>query len=409
MLNRYQREYADSLYSPEKHHALIARLERELGLHIEFRITEMPVFVSHTLRKKIEASAIAICEQCADPAYIVQSAPALEPRYTVPNEHPKPLFCTIDFAVTQNAAGEYEPKLIELQGFPSLYGYQLFYGEVAMEELGLDTRLQMFLDEPGVVSRASYLDLLKQALLGTHAPEECCLLELHPHKQKTRPDFEATRLLTGVAPTDIVSVRKEGRTLLHERNGKWIPIKRIYNRAIVDELDSVGAQLPFSWTDDLDVEWAGHPNWYFRMSKYSLPFLKHESVPQTTFLKDFGSQLSDLPADLSGFVLKPLFAFAGKGVNVHPTHDDVRAVPQDEHDKWVLQEKVTYAQSVYTPEGMNKIEIRVLLLWFPDEAKPRPLLSLLRSGRGELMGVRYNSVPWTGSSGCFFGDETIFG
>jgi hypothetical protein len=362
----------------------------------------MPLFLSSSFARKLEDAAVSILLECVTPEYLVYAKPSLEERYTVPKQHPHPLFGIVDFAVTKNENGEYEPKLIELQGFPSLYGFQHIYSVKAMEHFHLDPRLYYTLSGK---TPDEYLTALRKNLLNGHNVENVVLMELTPDKQKTLPDFRATEQLTGVHAVDICSLKKDGNKLLYERDGKWIPIHRIFNRAIIDELDDAKAVIPFDWTDDLDVEWAGHPNWYFLISKYSMPYLKHKSVPKTHFLHT----LAEIPHDIANYVLKPLFAFAGKGVNVNPTRADVENVPAGERDKWILQERVHYAESVYTPEGMNKAEVRILCIWEPDAEKPVPYMSLLRSGRGPMLGARYNRIPWTGASSCFFGDEAIFG
>lgn len=396
MLPNAQLAFAEQ-FGEEKFQRFLKKLDTNVDMHIKYRVCEMPIFVSEEFRQKLESAAVEIMMECVEPEYLRLSDATLEPRYTVPNQNDKPLFCIADFAVAVAPSGEIEPKLIELQGFPSLYGYQFVLGKLMQEFWDLE-RYGITM---GNFSESEYIDLLRTAILGNHAPENVALLEIHPEKQKTRPDFLSLRKLIGIEETDICSVKKEGNKLFHQRAGKWTPIHRIFNRAIVDELDAEGIELPFSWTDELDVEWAGHPNWYFRISKFSLPFLKHESVPRSWFL----DKLTNIPDDLSKFVLKPLYSFAGKGVNVSPTYEDISAVPESQRGHWVLQEKVTYSESIFTPEGMNKVELRVMMIWLPEWNEPKPVMSLARTGRGPMMGVRYNNIPWTGSSGCLFGKE----
>ncbi|MES2767005.1 MAG: hypothetical protein V4642_14115 [Bacteroidota bacterium] len=397
MLPHIQEEYARKIFSGEKFEAFKTAMDEACGMHIPYRVTEMPVFVSAAFKKKLEDAAVAIITQCTEGEIFKASAVTLEPRYTVPRESPHPTFAVVDFAVTQDAAGEFQPKLIELQGFPSLYGYQYVFATEIKKAFGLADDWDFTFSG---LTEAEYVALLKEALLKDFSPDECALLEYKPLEQKTRPDFLALKALTGLEETDILKVKKDGKTLLHERNGKWVPLRRIFNRAIIDELDEKNVELPFSWQDELDVEWAGHPNWYFRISKFVLPFLKHESVPKTMFLH----QLDEIPSDLENYVLKPLYSFAGKGVNIAPTESDIAAIPQKDREHWVLQEKVRYAECVYTPEGMNKVEIRVMMIWPDDAEKPLPVMSLVRTGRGPMMNVNYNSLPWSGSSGCLFGE-----
>lgn len=396
MLPNAQEYFARHQFSPERYSLFLERLNETVGMTIEYRVAELPLFLSQDFKQKIERAAVDILMQCVQPAYLKRSDSTLEARYTVPNETSKPLFAVVDFAVTQAEDGSYEPKLIELQGFPSLYGYQYYYAQTVKEVFGLDPAYGITL---GGLSEQEYVDLLRKTILGGHDPEHVALLEYKPAEQKTRPDFLALRKLIGLEETDILSVKKEGRTLYHQRGGNWVPIRRIFNRAIIDELDEQAADLPFSWTDDLDVEWAGHPNWYFRISKFSLPYLSGSAVPKTFFIHE----LDQIPDNLEQYVLKPLYSFAGKGVNVAPTRADIEAIPDAQRAQWVLMEKVRYAECIYTPEGMNKAEVRAMMIWPDDRDTPLPVMSLVRTGRGPMMGVRYNNVPWSGSSGGLFG------
>ena len=400
MLPRAQEYYARHQFSDDKYRRFLARLHESIGMEIEFRISEMPLFVSHEFRRRLEQAATDILQQCTTAEYRRVSEATLEERYTVPGETDRPLFAVVDFAITQSDDGQFQPKLIELQGFPSLFGYQYYFAKVIKEVFELDPAYAITLGDLG---EGEYIGLVRQAILGGHDPDQVALLEYRPEQQKTRPDFLALRTLTGIEETDICSVKKEGGRLYHQRNGRWVPIRRIFNRAIIDELDDQGAVLPFDWRDDLDVEWAGHPNWYFRISKFALPYLRGNAVPSTHFVGD----LEHIPDDLERYVLKPLYSFAGKGVNVAPTREDIAAIPPEQKSQWVLMEKVQYAESIYTPEGMNKAEIRVLLVWPPDRDTPIPAMSLVRTGRGPMMGVRYNSVPWSGSSGGLFGERDM--
>jgi len=398
MLPHIQEEFARKIFTKEKYEVFKNRLDLACGMEIAYRVAEMPVFVSNSFKKKLEDAAVSIISQCTNPEFLKRSEATLEPRYTVPNEDKHPIFAVADFAVTMDDAGEFQPKLIELQGFPSLYGYQYLFAEEIKKAYGISDE---FTSTFSGLSDDKYVEILKTALLKNHDPDDVCLLEYKPEEQKTRPDFLALRRLTGIEETDIMSVKKEGNLLMHHRKMTWVPIRRIFNRAIIDELDEKGVELPFSWQDELDVEWAGHPNWYFRISKFALPFLKHESVPKATFLHE----LDAVPQDVaSNYVLKPLYSFAGKGVNIAPTEADIMAIAQANREHWVLQEKVRYAECVYTPEGMNKVEIRVMLIWLEEWDKPLPVMSLVRTGRGPMMNVNYNSFPWSGSSGCLFGE-----
>lgn len=380
--------------SKASHSSHVQALETYLGLPIEFRVCEAPIFLSQEFAYDIQRAAAEIIEECVLPANHRRSDATLQPRYTVRNESRKPLFSVVDFAVTTDANGAFTPRLIELQGFPSLFGYQWalmnqFITTYALE--GETPFLSGFTED-------QYRATLAEAVYAQCDPAEVALVEIDPASQKTRPDFLAMQRLIGLQTVNIRDVRRVGKGLVfRDETGTMRPLRRIFNRAIIDELDDLGVSVDFSWNDELDVEWAGHPNWYFRISKFLLPYLKHPTVPRSTLVSAV-----DLvePEMLSNVVLKPLYAFAGKGVNVAPTLDDVRAIPTLERSGWILQEKVQYAPCVPTPHGNNFVEVRIMLVWPETEHRPIPVMTLARTGRGALMGARYNTIPWTGSSGC---------
>src|SRR5258708_2383683 len=85
------------------------------------------------------------------------------------------------------------------------------------------------------LDETSYRGLLRRAIVGAHDPENVILMEIHPWEQKTLPDFLLTEKTLGVQTVDIVDIKKDGARLYYERDGKRVPIRRIYNRAIVDE------------------------------------------------------------------------------------------------------------------------------------------------------------------------------
>jgi hypothetical protein len=250
-------------------------------------------------------------------------------------------------------------------------------------------RLRFFL---GGLDERTYWELLRRAIVGTHDPENVILMEIHPQAQKTLPDFLLTEKMLGVRTVDIEAIRKHGRQRYYERNGGRVPIRRIYNRAIVDELQRKQVKLGFDWRDDLDVEWAGHPNWYFRISKFSIPYLRHESVPKTWFL----DRPESIPDDLQNYVLKPLYSFAGLGVVIAPRRKDIDAIPAEKRGEYILQERLNFEPVIETPFGGTKAEVRVMYVW-TEELKA--VLTIIRMGRGLMMGVDHNkNMEWVGAS-----------
>jgi len=284
------------------------------------------------------------------------------------------------------------PRLIELQGFPSLFGFQLVQGRLCREMMA-DEPLEFLLSG---LDEASYLRIVGEAITGGVPVENVVLLDHEPEKQGTYPDFAATERLWGVRSVCPTKVEKRGRELWYERDGRKTRILRIYNRMIVDELVDKGAELPFRLTDDLDVQWAGHPNWFFRWSKHALPRLRHPLVPEARLVSDFDRP----PDDLERWVLKPLFSFSGSGVNVDPTPADLAALPEAERSRTLLMRKVDYAPVIEAPDGArSRVEVRVMCVW--RDGRPLPVTLLARLSQGKMMGVKFNrDKTWVGSTSC---------
>lgn len=380
-------------FTPGKYQQFVRRIDEACGTHVQFRLSETPCFFPKELIDRMARDGETLIRQLVDsPAYRMKSNEAVPAQFKVPNEAPHPMFVQVDFGLVRDSNGELHPKLVELQAFPSLYAYQGPLAQAYLDVYGLNSaegNLRYFLSG---LETDSYRELLRRAIVGTHDPENVILMEIDPTHQKTLPDFLLTEKTLGVRAVDIVDIRKEGSRLYYERDGKRLPIHRIYNRAIVDELERKNLKLAFDWRDDLDVEWAGHPNWYFRISKFSIPYLKHESVPKTWFL----DQLKEVPADLENYALKPLYSFAGLGVVIAPSKEEIAAIPVEKRPFYILQERLNFEAVIETPFGGTKAEVRVMYLWL-EELKP--VLTIIRMGRGLMMGVDHNkNMEWVGAS-----------
>lgn len=388
---RFRRLF-NSQFTPELYESYVRDLSARLDATFAFRLAETPVFLPDDFKARAVASATAIVEQLSDPALIERMKAAIPERWNTPGMDALPHFAQVDFAVVREH-GELVPKLIELQGFPSLTALQVVQRDAWKDALakldGLDAAWSCWFSG---YDRQAFVDLARRTITGVHDPAEVVLLDIDPPLQKTAPDFRATKLLFGVDAVDPRELTRRGKKLY--RGGT--EVRRIYNRIVFDELISKGIELPFDYREELDVEWAPHPNWYWVWSKYSLPFLRHPSVPRAAFLSD----LERVPDDLTRYVLKPLFSFAGGGVNVEPTRADVDAIPERDRHAWCLQEKIDYEPALEAADGGGvKIEIRMMFLRPDDEPKPILAQNLIRLSRGKMLGVDFNKqFTWVGSS-----------
>jgi hypothetical protein len=393
---REVRERFNASFSQEKYDQFLQKINHAFHHTIPFRIAESPVFIDKKFKQKLLKASDEIIDFIVRPDFKKLTDKSIPQNSFVPNETDHTLFLALDFAVIKTSSHELEPRLIEMQGFPSLFGWQDYLANQFKEE---------FYSPPGFnnhfgFSSEEYKAFFKKNLLADHAPENVILLEIDPMKQNTAIDFLVTEKITGVSAVHIEDIIKEERSLFYKKDGRKILIERIYNRVIFDELmKRTDLKLSFSFTDELDVEWAGHPNWFFRISKFTMPFIKSEYIPECKFLSEYDT----FPSDLENYVLKPLFSFSGTGVIFHVKESDLNSIPLQERSNFMLQRKVEYEPVIHAPDGMVKTEIRLLFIW--EQGKPRPTLvtNLARLSRGEMIGVKYNKdKTWVGGSVCFF-------
>lgn len=386
MVERLRKQF-NAEFTDEKYQNFLRLLDEACGVPIGFRNCETPCFFPKELLAKMARYGSELIEQLmSNSEYLRAASETIPSAYRVANETEHPLFVQVDFGLT----ADLEPKLVEIQGFPSLYAYQPYLAETYRQAYGMDSNLQAYL---GDLDTTGYRKLFRDAVVGEHDPENVILLEIDPLNQKTLTDFILTEKLCGIKAVCIRDIKKQGNRLFYQRNGKKIPIKRIYNRVIVDELIRRQIKYDFDLRDELEVEWAGHPNWYFKLSKFSLPYLSHPCVPKTEFL----DRIEMLPDDLENYVLKPLFSFAGLGVRIGLSVEEINII--ENPAEYVLQERVNFAPLIETPHGLTKAEIRIMYI---GEAELLPVTSLIRMGRGSMMGVDQNrNLEWVGASAGF--------
>lgn len=382
---RFNEQFTETAYNN-----FLNDLNSSLKYPTDFRVSETPLFLSDELNKELELACDDLINQIKSEHFKENSLKAVPSQLNVFGESDHPVFLQIDFAICKNDDGSFIPQLIELQGFPSLYGYQAFFNDKIRKYFEIPNNFQSYFSGYDL---NSYQQFLREIIVGNENPENVILMEIHPEEQKTRIDFAATERLTGIKTTCLTKIIKRSNKLYYPENGKEVPIKRIYNRVIFDELERKNLKFNFDFRDEIDVEWVGHPNWFFRISKHSLPILKGKYVPHCYYLSD----LQSIPDDLHNYVLKPLFSFAGLGVDVGPTKEKLNKI--EGKNNYILQQKIEYAPLIETPDEPSKVEIRMMFLW---DKEPVLVNNLIRMSKGKMMGVDFNkNKTWVGSSIAF--------
>ncbi|HEY0781738.1 MAG TPA: hypothetical protein VGE98_04720 [Thermoanaerobaculia bacterium] len=380
----------NAAWSEEKYQAVQAFLAAAVGYPPDFRICETPIFLPERLTGELVAASSDILATLRSAAYQQAAACAIPAGFAVPDESPHPTFLQIDFALAQGDDGAVVPRLIELQGFPSLYGFQWLLDRAYRASYAIDPSFTTYF---GDLDEQSYIDVLRRVIVGDADPETVVLLEIEPEKQKTRIDFTVTERELGVRAVAVTDVIERGGRLSYRAPGpsgmREVPIRRLYNRVIFDEAERKGVPLDL-FRRPLDVAWVGHPNWFWKISKFSLPFLKGPCCPEAAFVSD----LAEIPPDLENYVLKPLYSFAGLGVEVNVTAERLSALERPE--SYILQRKVTYAPAIETPDVPAKAEVRMMFVW---EDEPVLINNLVRTTKGAMVGVDFNKdKTWIGAS-----------
>jgi hypothetical protein len=396
MIPEIRKRYNEE-FSEEKYAAFLHELNNIYPGHLDFRVAETPVFIPKDFIDKILSACEAIIDAVMLPGYREQSQRAIPQNLVVPGQDAQPHFIAFDFGICSNDKGILEPQLIEMQAFPTLFAWQVLLPEVYRHHFNIPSHLTSYL---GGFERESYLELLKKIIIGNEQPENVILLEVFPEQQKTRVDFHATEELLGIKTVCLTKLIQEGNDLYYENEGRKIKINRIYNRLIFDDLFQQPAEVQEKgklFQQELNVTWVPHPNWFYQLSKFTLPFIDHPYVPHTQFL----SEVKELPHDLENYVVKPLFSFAGQGVIIDVTVEDIRNIKDPEN--WILQRKVKYAEAIETPGESAKCEVRIFYFWKEGAARPVPTNNLARLSKGKMVGVRYNQdKEWVGGTVCFF-------
>jgi hypothetical protein len=398
MIDSARKAFNDN-FTEEKYRNFLKDIEETYHYTPKFRIAESPVFIDESLKLQLIEACEDILKVIEDPDFKAMTEGAfLDPSHKIPNESEVPKFLQFDFGICEDENGEIIPKLIELQGFPSLYGFQIFLNRMYRKHFGeaIPEKLSQHIFGMSV---DDYKEMLRTEIVGDTDPKQVVLLEIDPHHQTTAVDFYVTRDLLGIEIVCVSDIIKKGRSLYYlNEQQEEVKIEKVFNRVIFDELfQQDDLELSFSFQDDLDIEWIGHPNWFFRISKYMLPLLKGKYVPKSFFL----DKIEQLPEDLENYVLKPMFSFAGSGVHIHVTPEVIDSIKDKAH--YILQEKVSYAPIIKTKDVNAKFEVRMIMIHNSKTDKIEIASNLVRLSKGEMVGVKYNKdKTWVGGSTAYF-------
>ncbi|MET4080620.1 glutathionylspermidine synthase [Pedobacter sp. UYP30] len=385
-----ERQKFNNQFTEEKYNVFLADLENGYP-KIPFRVAETPIFIPKVLTEKLIKAGEEIIDLIKRPGFKELTRKATPKLWEVPNENDHPHFLTFDFGICKDEHGELTPMLIEMQGFPSLYGFQMHLAETFKKHYQISENLNYFLNG---FDEKKYIALLKKVILGTHEAKHVALMDIDAKNQKTAIDFLVTQKQLGIKVLSVDEIHRKDNKLFYTENGKEIQLKRIYNRLIFDEIenDELLFENSFDPREQVEVEWVTHPNWFYRISKFTMPFLKSKFVPETYIL----NRHTEAPKDLENYVLKPLFSFAGMGVIIDVKQSDLDEITHPEN--WILQKKVVYEPAVQAPDGGVKAEIRLMYLW-ADGEEPQLCINLARLSKGKMIGVRYNAdFDWVGGT-----------
>lgn len=390
------RAYFNQQLKPHQYESYLNYFNSRYPGAIDFRMAETPIFIPEDFKIKLLDTGDSVIHYILSNEFQTNTYPALNKNFIVPNEPRYPSCIVMDFAITSNEDGTYSPQLIELQGFPSLFGLEVLQDMAFRSLYEIPKGYSPYLNE---YQRPHYLAHLEKIIKGEE-DQHTILLEIHPDQQKTRIDFYITRDLLNIPIVCLSEIFEENSNLFYIRNGEKLQIDRIYNRVVWDDIikeqEDIQAKAAI-FLKPLNISWVTHPHHYYRISKYLLPFLKHEYIPLTYFL----STLKEIPSQLNEWVLKPLFSYAGHGVKMNVTPDDIKNITHP--SEWILQKKVNYGSVIETPSGPAKAEIRLFYFWNEPTQSYTATLNLTRLSKNEMMGVGFNNTStWVGGTIAYF-------
>ena len=392
-MNKQLREAFNQQFSAEQYQNYISQFESLAGINPGFRIAETPVFIDKSFKKLMLETGEEIIDFICSPDFKTLTERSIPESLKFANEDDHPQMMVFDFGICNDETGNIVPKLIELQGFPSLFAFQYYSDLFTQNYTPIPDNYDSYFNG---FNSLTYLELLKDILLQGHSKENVVLLEFQPEKQKTAIDFILTEKILGIKTVCLTKLISDGKYLYYHSENKRIKIEVIFNRVIFEDIKNNLSAIQVNFNEEYEVQWIPHPNWFYRISKYTLPFLKGKCIPESYFLDEVKQ-----PLTLENYVLKPLFSYAGSGVLINVTKDDIDNIPDPEN--CILQEKVHYEPCIITPDGSVKAEVRLFYFWKKEWKRPLAVHNLARLSKGDMIGTRYNkNEKWVGGTIAYF-------
>src|SRR6266487_1605809 len=210
-------------FTPEKYGALLRCVNETEKWPADFRISETPIFLTDEFTDEATRAANAIVDLTCTAEFARHAASAVPKDLEAPNESAHPNFLVVDFGICAEGA-RLVPRLIELQAFPSLFGFQLLVLHCLRKAYPAIPR--NWTSSFGGIKDDAYIELLRRTIIADANPENVILLEIEPEKQKTRVDFAATETLLGIRSVCLTKIKKHGRRLFYAHDGHEVQIDR---------------------------------------------------------------------------------------------------------------------------------------------------------------------------------------
>src|SRR5437868_6021218 len=160
-------------FSPDKYAALLRCVNETERWPADFRISETPIFLTNEFSQEVQRAAHTVVDLVRAPEFAIHSRHAIPPGLEVPNEPSHPNFLVVDFGIC--AEGDrLVPRLIELQAFPSLFGFQLLLLHCLRN--AYPAIPGNWTSSFGGIKDEQYIELLRRTILGDVSRDNVILL-----------------------------------------------------------------------------------------------------------------------------------------------------------------------------------------------------------------------------------------